>query len=304
MHQSAKTSRRSRWTVLCMMTMICASVVVSLSTSAGGAADTPTSIAKVDDEGPTARYFERRDSDPGEPPLWISAEAATGPDGQVDWSLLGEKAHHGFERFSKSPPIPYSLLERSPGTREMSTVAQEVKPGGESTLWYHYGFNSVDTPMGERWGTLEELALKATVIYEGKVIGLSEGFFDGSPASLMTIRIENSLRSQKGHKAEGEVYLYYPEAKFSIGELNFWKSNPLYPPRPSLGDSVIIADDRPPADLEGFMVLPHPDGIFIESRTGGQPNVKSSMSSLSKRPVAFDALASRLRELLQADGTR
>lgn len=303
MHQIARTTRRKLRAALCVVTMTCVSALASLPMSAGGIPDTPTSIAKADNEGPAPRFLERRDPDTGEP-LWVSAEAATGPDGQIDWSLLGEKARQAFDRFSQSPPIPYSVLERSPGTREMSTVAQEVKPSGETTLWYHYGFNSVDTPMGERWGTLEELALKATVIYEGKVIGLSEGFFDGSPATLLTIRIESSLRSQGGHKAEGEVYLYYPEAKFSIGELNFWKSNPLYPPRPSLGDSLIIADDRPPADFEGSTVLPNPDGIFIESRTGGQPHVKSSMNSLSDRPLHFNVLASRLRELTQANGNK
>lgn len=269
--------------------------------SAGGVPDTPTSIAKADNEGPAPRYLEGRDPDPGEPPLWVSAETVTGPDGEVDWSLLGEKAHQGFDRFSKSPPIPYSVLESSPGTREMSTVAQKVEPGGETTLWYHYGFNSVDTPMGERWGTLEELAQKATVIYVGKVIGLSEGFFEASPATLMTIRIESSLRSQRGHEAEREVYLYYPEARFAIGELNFWKSNPLYPPRPSLGDSIIIADDRPPADSDGLVVLPKPDGIFIESRSGGPPHVETSMTSLSERPLGFDALAWRLRELTRKE---
>lgn len=248
-------------------------------------------------QGVTPQFLERRIAGSGEP-LWVSAEAATGPDGILDWETLGEEAYQNFQNLATSPPVPYSILEGFPGSREMALVAEKRNPDGTITIWYHYGWSSLDMPMGERWQSLEQLATSAHVIYLGTVVGLAEGFFQGGVASLLTIRLDEVLCARSGHQPASEVYLYYPAAQFSIGELNFWKSNPVYPERPEVGDRILVADDRPPADAGSVTVLPHPDGIFIEPKAESGIAVKSGIKAVTAKSLRLAEVVAELRALL------
>ncbi len=267
-------------------------------TNPGGQANVSMQSASVECEGEAPTFLESRTKVDGAP-LWVSAEKATRPDGTLDWDVLGDEVHRAFDQFAADPAIPYSMLESSPGAQEMSVAAKQDDPDGTTTIWYHYGLDSVAQPFGHRWNSLEELSQKATVIYLGRVVGISEGFFEGGPASLLTIRIDGTMLAEGDHSTAGDVYLYYPEARFSIGKLNFWKSNPGYPPRPEMGDRILVADDRSSPDLAGRVVLPNPSGIFIESGGSGLA-VKGSLNSLNDHPQSLASIVAELQGLLTA----
>jgi hypothetical protein len=283
------------------LALLCWGIALPALAEVGGAAASRPESATVDEAGPSPALLERRSGDT-DGPLWVSVEAATRPDGTLDWGVLGEEASKHFQTFAISPRIPYSVLEQSPGTREMSVVAERTTPDGTTEVWYHYGWSSRDMPMGQRWKSLQDLAEKAQAIYTGEVVGVSEGFFEGSPASLLTVKVEEVLRAADGHTSAREVYLYYPAARFSVGDLNFWKSNPAFPPRPRVGDMMLLADDRPPADSEGLVVLPNPDGVFIQPRVDQRLVFKGLAAASSKPAPDLDALTAEVRALVQGRG--
>lgn len=223
----------------------------------------PTALDfKVDIRGqePAPRFLEPRvASDVA--PLWVSAEAATKPDGMVDWELLGEDARRNFRNLERQPPMSFTTFQH---VRELGALIERTNPDGTTTTIYHYGVSSKESP-GDTWRSLEEVARDARAVFLGTVSGVSEGFFDGAVGSLLTVRVEDVLLGSDRHEVESKAYVYYPEARFSIGGLNFWKTNPTYPPRPDVGDRILLATDgRFPPDAEHLTILPHPGGLFLQ----------------------------------------
>ena len=210
----------------------------------GGSRTPPTLAAKIS----------------GSPPLWVSRAAATTPDGSVDWNLLGEEARKVFENLQAQPTVSYAAAQQAP---EMAAVIDLSRPDGSNVRWYRYGPSSKEIS-GSRWRSVAEVARSARAIYLGTVTAVAEGFLDGEVGSLLTVQVDRVVRGSDDFSVTDEVFVYYPYARFSIGELNFWKETPGYPERPAVGDQILVSADRYPPDAAGRVVLPHQDGLFVE----------------------------------------
>lgn len=230
-------------------------------------------------------------------PLWVSSEAATTPEGEVDWALLGEKARSVYESVAEQPPLPLDVVDRMP---EASGVFYETASDGEIISWLRYGPGSHEDP-GGHLESLRQVAETARGVYVGEVVGFEEGFLLGDVGSLLRIRTERVVLSSDEHRASDEFYLFWPQAKFSIGELNFWKDNPVYPDRPVPGARVlVVADRRVPFDASRKLILPRAEGVFVEPADGGvRVSERAPVPSGARAPATLDEVAAKLERLIE-----
>lgn len=263
---------------------------------------TPASIANagspggaaIDSDSPVPKFVDRRMNEAGEP-LWVRADAAVGSDGTVDWGLLGDWAQKVFRGVADQPPVSDRVFELSP---EMGGIVKKRNPDGTTTDWLVYGISSKETPVS-RWMSAEALVGNVIAAYVGEVAGVEEGFLSGDVGSLLTVHVKKVLKESKKYKVRSQLYMYYPEAKFSIGDLNFYKKYPLYPPRLAVGDRIVVAADRFPPDSGRVTVLLHPDGIIIESKEGLRTAEESVMKALVPSSSRFEEVKAELRDLLK-----
>lgn len=255
-------------------------------------------VPGIDSQGPVPSVLERTMRQAGEP-LWVRAEAAVGPDGNVDWELLGEDARKAFESVARQTPISDRVFDHY-----HSGIVEKRNPDGTITTWHHYGPTGLEMPVEGSWRSLKELAEDAEVIYLGKVVGFAEGFFAGGPGSLLTVQLQEVLRASDERQVGSEIYVYYPSAQFSIGGVNFWKSDPAFPERPAVGDRIFIADNRPSPDLRGSTVIPRAEAIFIESVTDNGMALKGGMKSVTDTSSGLDEVLKRMRLLMRQEVPR
>lgn len=287
---------RATPSALALATLVCSAWAAHGSPVYGGES---AELAAGEPESAPLNILEGRASIiEGSAPVWASAEAATTPDGNVNWELLGERARSVYESVARQPPLPLGLVHQMP---EASGVFYETGPDGEIVAWLRYGPGSHEEP-GGRLDTLRRVADLATGIYLGEVVGVEEGFLLGDVGSLLRIRTERVVLPSDAHRTAAELYLFWPEAKFSIGNLHFWKENPAYPDRPAVGSRVlVVADRRVPFDTGRKLVLPRPEAVFVESSGRGLEVSEKVVTSAERSLPSLEEVAAELERLLEQD---
>jgi hypothetical protein len=199
-------------------------------------------------------------------PVWVSRQAATADDGRVDWQLLGVEAWEAFSHLEAQPTITIAMALADP---EMSAVVETVAEDGVSKVrWHKYGAGAFD--LGHHWGhhrghpSGEHLSTGSATL--GTVLAVGQGFFRGEVGSLATVRIDRALRTENGPPTD-LVYVYYPAARFSIGDVNFWKEPVGTLAVPGPGDRIEVATDRPAA-AAGPVFWPHQKSLTLERASG------------------------------------
>lgn len=227
-------------------------------------------------------------------PLWVSSRDATTPEGNVNWDLLGPWAKTVFEGVAEQPPLPLSMADRMP---TMSGVFYQTDSEGNTVTWLRYGPSSYDDPGGGP-RTLERVAEISRGIYIGEVVAVETGFLLGDPGSLLTLRTEQIVKSSDEYDVENEFYLFWPKAKFQIGDLHFWKDNPDYPECPQVGTKMlVVADRRVALDVGHKLVLPEPETVFVEGAGDGVVLSPKLGSAASERFTSLSELAAELERL-------
>ncbi len=166
--------------------------------------------------------------------LWVSKDAATGPDGKVDWDALGEGARESYETIADWPLGYYS--DRTPEGTRYNLYDTGPRPGGI----YHgvvHGFGRRNLPAE----TLEEQLDNAVSLIEGEVVAKQVGFTRQIPITLLSVRVDH-FGDTKGLSVDSPVaHVFWPVAKFSIGSIVFEKGNPDYPEiGPDVGDKILF----------------------------------------------------------------
>jgi hypothetical protein len=100
----------------------------------------------------------------------------------------------------------------------------------------------------------------------GRIEGISQGFFDGLPSSLLRVKVTEAFRSSK-EVAKEEVLIPYPFARFKVGVSTFCGgSATLY--QPAIGDQVLVFIYDPPLDAARTLVYPRSPELFFQTAGG------------------------------------
>ena len=171
-------------------------------------------------------------------PVWVAAEAAATPNKELNWSLF--------------TPSEAETLNQAKSSAECSTVFEAPV---------------VERPNPKPNQTFKDLKDNAMGVYSGHVVNVIQGFFDGLPASLLHVEVENRLRSAKSVH-QGELWVVYPYARFQIGDVKFCTGVESMD-RPAMGDRILVFVYGPPLDAGRKLIVPEPQEIFFEKSEGG-----------------------------------
>lgn len=243
-------------------------------------------------EGPVSpdKLFAR---DAKTAPLWVSAGAATTPAGEVDWALLGDKAHQSYMNLTQSTPF---LRAKPPG--DTSPPEYDPASSGKRPDCIYYGnafFDSLERPPDN---TLEGVLKNSPAILRGRIAAMSPGFFKGEPRTLLVVQIQRVLRSSRQYPKElGTIYLAYPRARFTVGDVTFCKGDTDVTFEPHVGDQVMVFPFQTPQGREGRLIDPRPEELVIENTHRGLvlPRVFTKDKDLAARPESLDSIERLLK---------
>jgi hypothetical protein len=188
-------------------------------------------------------------------PVWISAEEAAAPEkGGLRWHLFSESDQGNLRRFmAESEQLKGE--QKSRGVRESDLDCPIVLSTPDE--------DRID-PKPNR--SFSDLAEQAIAIYRGRIEGISRGFFDGLPSSLLQVKVTKAFRSSK-LVAKEKVLIPYPFARFKVGTSTFCGgSAALY--QPATGDQVLVFIYDPPLDAARTLVYPRSPELFFQTAAG------------------------------------
>lgn len=174
-------------------------------------------------------------------PLWVDREAATLPNGSMDWSLFTASDKTTLE----------SPMEIDPSTGACQSFFGEPTDG------------RIDGKASE---TLEDLLKNSLAIVSGTIDAAKPGFYTGLPYSLLHVRVTAVHRGSEAF-LRANLEVPYPWAQFSIDQHNFCTSTGLKD-HPAQGRRVILFLFDPPIDRTGSLAPIKSEQIVFESEAG------------------------------------
>ena len=216
-------------------------------------------------------------------PVWVSAEEAAAPEkGSLRWRLFSESDQGNLRHFMAES-------ERLKGEQKSRGV-RESDPG--CPVFLSTSEEGRIDPKPNR--SFSDLAEQALAIYRGRIEGISQGFFDGLPSSLLQVKVTEAFRSSK-LVAKEKVLIPYPFARFKVGVSTFCGgSAALY--QPAIGDQVLVFIYDPPLDAAGTLVYPRSPELFFQT-AGGRLIVPGPLKT--DRAIAVAGSLDGLEKLLR-----
>jgi hypothetical protein len=209
------------------------------------------------------------------PPFWISADAATGADGNVNYDVFV----HGIREAVQSQAIQNRL--RIDSTRAMTPCPQYTIGNSEEPF---------DTP-----GDQHSHSPRPETILAGTVTGVTQGFIGPTPGSMLVIHIDDALVDPAGIAGLRDVFVSYLAADFEIGGTRFCNSGV---PRnggqfsPAVGDKILI---RNSGTVQG-RYLPSRDERLLFGRNDRVYAPRTSIPGVAiAKTDSFDELVRVLR---------
>jgi hypothetical protein len=175
---------------------------------------------------------------------WVTADRAT-VGGQIDWSLFGDL----------EAAVLRGAITRGKGKEcaAIGTLRKEIVGAGIAN-------------------NLEDLARNSVAVFEGTVIDRSVGFADGTPATLLQVRVDKVLKASPQLAIAGAgdlLYVAYPVAELDLKGLKLCKSDELLPKEiPQAGDKLLVLPLTGPLNEDRNMIYLNSQEIFVQ-KSGG-----------------------------------
>lgn len=190
--------------------------------------------------------------------MWVSAEAA------ID---SGELRRELFDEFGISEITAGLEAAAHETALESGELNEESRsPYLPEELCRHS--TVVDHAEGPKRDSLEDLQRHAIGIFDGKVVEITQGFLSGLPASILTVEVNEVIRSSPKIAAQPTLWVSYPYAAFAAGGGVFCRSEPRYTYRPRVGDRILLFPRSGPLDDDHRLLVPDPVEVVVEKATG------------------------------------
>lgn len=240
------------------------------------AAITPVSLVPLRIASPT----------PSTPPLWIRADAAFTPAGDL------------VPDFGEAT-LP---LERY--------VADQRRSAGKNRHSRSESIAAADLPCHDRYlslpieedfrptRTVDELLANSQSLLLGRIIDSAAGFYRGTPGTLFVVDVERAVPSDG---ALTRVRIFFPYARIVRGDRAFC-SNPIGTAmRPATGDRLLLFDTYGPSDGDATFA-PDPRSALALQTSGGETFLPQALQSADYRGLTLEQLVSRLAARATAAG--
>ena len=217
-------------------------------------------------------------------PAWVSADRALDANGNPLPAKVGEHS--------------VTMLRQMKAMRERATPMEAARTDGCTS------YMTLPTPEHyRRNATLRDLTTEANDVIVGRVVARSEGFFRGSPASLLRVAVTKSHRtSDELRFRTQDVYLVYPHANIRIGGSLHCTRAPGMSFEPAAGDRVLIFKYLPSASRDAILIEADATREVIFENDGRLILSPKLAGDASLRGVAtFDALSTLVGDAIARD---
>jgi len=194
-------------------------------------------------------------------PVWVSEHSAVSPEGDFRWEIFRES--HRAKLLSSIDSAARLRLRKSIDSSAPEPPPRLYSPNEdvECTVFSTGSEPEYLTSMSH--SSLYDLTSNAVLIVAGQVSAVMQGFFYGTPRSLLTVSNPKFLRAPDDFPAS-EVYIAYPHAGMFLDGDAYCAHDVSFPDRPRVGDRILVfiyvirPGIRPPV-LEPFAA-----GFFLE----------------------------------------
>ena len=256
-----------------------------------GAAASLTSGHSTRDSIPEVFYSSVADR---RAPIWISADQARTSENQIEWRLFAPEERESL-RHKVAAQENVKATERIKNLSALQVAGREPV-GDENCITYEQAFHHLSGPV-EGLG-LEGLLRSAKGIYSASIGGFSQGFFLGSPASVLELRVNEVLKPADGMAPVHELFAVYPFARFAIGQGVFCSGVPGQIPQPKIGQQVIVFVTSERLDRQQSLVWVDPEYLIAEGEDGAVSLPRALKDDQEFFPVQSFQQAEKLLRLM------
>jgi hypothetical protein len=198
-------------------------------------------------------------TDPGvQGPIWISADAAIDPSGQINEKLFLPSIRSTLKSFfAQSQTDGCFIVEEN--------FTERMNPPDRTSL--------------------DRAVLHSNLVFLGHITEVAYGFHFYIPGKLLRIKPSDVLH---GKALLDFYYVFYPVAEFEAGPYRICKSDARYPSAPVLlGDELLIMvpDTRVRTATDPFLELEESSSVVV-LREQGAPGLPDQFDDLAKEGLA------------------
>ncbi len=188
-------------------------------------------------------------------PIWVAADAALTAEGKLDGQLIAPQAR---ERVAQ---LVATRTEQ----------ARHAVPQSVSSAEPEVCFGEPPAEIGLPDSTLPNLVRSSTAIFEGRIEEVTTGFYRGTPASLLAVRVDAMPRTSSLYAATigTRMYVYYPSAVIRAEGTTLCTRPATHEARPKAGDRLLVFALQPPEDSGHLFVYPQASRHLIFQTASG-----------------------------------
>lgn len=190
------------------------------------------------------------------PPLWVSAEGLLTGEVQLDRADLDMSG--SLRRFLNEQ----QSIQSTPGIEADKKGLRLIEKS--DCKEFVVASDHLDTSLPAQ--NLGDLLRNGRSIFSGNVEAVEPGFFRGIPSSLLKVKVTKWLRSSVMEEEVDHIYVYHPEAYFSLGAQQFCGRSLGSQVRP--GDRILVFNYSDLSAGQEILVTPREEQVFIETSKG------------------------------------
>lgn len=161
-------------------------------------------------------------------PMWVSAASAVDETGAI--------------RRDRFRPSTHARIERAVAKQRAALAYKSAALEVECPF-------TLTTHRGRQASSITDGLEHAGSIYAGRIVEIEVGFRDGVPESLLAVKVTQTFKG-KLYSASETIYVFYPQARFSVGSAVFCNRGPRADYTPQVGDSIILMPAYVPLETE------------------------------------------------------
>ncbi|HLX08946.1 MAG TPA: hypothetical protein VKY89_13920 [Thermoanaerobaculia bacterium] len=163
----------------------------------------------------------------GAPPAWASAQAVADPDRGLNWEALGAAEDSPLRaEVRRQAALPHA---------DTSIGVAQIPEKACTSISIDSSFTAAEDPPADN---VDDLVTNAQGVYAGTITAVTPGFSVHSPYSLLTLKIQETLREAAG--TPSSIFILHPVAHFRVGPYVFCGAPSKSFGDPKVGDQVLI----------------------------------------------------------------
>jgi len=144
--------------------------------------------------------------------------------------------------------------------------------------------------------TFDAMVSRSLTILTGRVTGLQQGFYRGSPGTLLRVAVAERLKDFGRLASSAEIHVFLSAARMQTTRGLLCVDDGVSVPMPAVGDRIaVFSESMPQDDRHELLPIDARMGLFVE-RSGKLALPRSMASTMAATPSTLSALVDLVRE--------